>query len=305
MRKDHQGVLVPMTGFGINVVLSGPLLYMADPIRRRSSKSINFTLLAILCIAATFLASSTWIVALTGSYLFGIAYSLREGPAPFYYAAESMPLYIRDQGMSLVVSINWLFSCLLVVTLQKVFVALNLEKILQLLICLSIISWLMVYFLVPETQNLSLEQLDLVFGRHSPRQSAAEAIEKASYRVKIILARTPILRGFALQEKDLVRPGSLSTSSWPQQAASESGLEPLTNANDAPPVVVTARNGDTKQPNQISSDSERGGETLPDTIVGKIFGYARFCRRRLRDIPRPPLRDGWIRVEWTCVCYLT
>ena len=294
-----------MTGLGINVVLSGPLLYMADPIRRRSSKSITFTLPAVLCMAAIFLASSTWIVPLIGSYLFGIAYSLGEGPAPFYYAAESMPLYIRDQGMSLVVSINWLFSCLLVLTLPKVFVALGSEKILQLLICLCIESWLMVYFLVPETQHLSLEQLDFVFGRHSPRQSAAKVIEQTSYRVKIILARTPILRGFASLEKDLVRPGSLSTSRWPQQQSSESGLEALTNANDAPTVVVTARNSDAQEPNQTSNDSEKGVETFPATIVGKIFGYARYCRRRFRDISRPPIPQGWIRVEWTCVCYLT
>lgn len=35
---------------------------------------------------------------ITALYAFGVAYSPGEGPVPFVYAAESMPLYNRDIG---------------------------------------------------------------------------------------------------------------------------------------------------------------------------------------------------------------
>lgn len=38
--------------------------------------------------------------------LFSVAYSPGEGPVPFVYGSESMPLYCRDLGMSLVTAIN-------------------------------------------------------------------------------------------------------------------------------------------------------------------------------------------------------
>lgn len=39
--------------------------------------------------------------------LFSVAYSPGEGPVPFVYGSESLPLYCRDLGMSLVTAINW------------------------------------------------------------------------------------------------------------------------------------------------------------------------------------------------------
>lgn len=38
---------------------------------------------------------------LVGMYLFAVAYSPGEGPVPFVYSAESMPLYNRDLGESI------------------------------------------------------------------------------------------------------------------------------------------------------------------------------------------------------------
>jgi hypothetical protein len=43
---------------------------------------------------------------IVGIFLFSIAYCPGEGPVPFIYSAESMPLYNRDYGMGIVTAIN-------------------------------------------------------------------------------------------------------------------------------------------------------------------------------------------------------
>ncbi|KAI1361581.1 general substrate transporter [Xylaria arbuscula] len=51
-----------------------------------------------------------------GMYLFCFFYSIGEGPVPFVYAAESMPIYHRDYGMGVATFFNWIFNALLGVT---------------------------------------------------------------------------------------------------------------------------------------------------------------------------------------------
>ncbi|KAL8866823.1 MAG: hypothetical protein Q9174_006059, partial [Haloplaca sp. 1 TL-2023] len=43
-------------------------------------------------------------------YLFAAFYSPGEGPVPFTYSAEAFPLFHREVGMSLAVSINLFFA---------------------------------------------------------------------------------------------------------------------------------------------------------------------------------------------------
>ena len=70
-----------------------------------------------------------------GVDLFSIAYSIGEGPVPFVYSAESMPLYVREigqchihhlllraltaRGMSFVTAVNWFFNFLLAFTFPQ------------------------------------------------------------------------------------------------------------------------------------------------------------------------------------------
>ena len=51
-----------------------------------------------------------------GLYLFGIVYSLGDGPVPFTFSAEAYPLYIRPLGMSLATATTWFFNFVLSVT---------------------------------------------------------------------------------------------------------------------------------------------------------------------------------------------
>jgi MFS family permease len=125
-------ILLFSAGFGIiNFVFAIPAFYTIDTFGRRSLLLFTFPFLALfqLWIAIAFKYqhkpgsppstggwNNAWILGIAGMYLFGVAYSPGEGPVPFVYAAESMPLYIRDVGMGLVTSVNWLFNWLVAFT---------------------------------------------------------------------------------------------------------------------------------------------------------------------------------------------
>lgn len=95
-----------------------PAVWLIDSLGRRSLLLCTFPFMAIfqLFIAIAFAATGggngkvqsidnktntvqTTLV-LLGMYLFAVAYSPGEGPVPFVYSAESMPLYNRDIGKS-------------------------------------------------------------------------------------------------------------------------------------------------------------------------------------------------------------
>ena len=125
---DINLILLLSMGFGvINFVFALPAFYTIDTLGRRSLLLITFPFLALchLIIAvglARLDSTSQWKMAIGGMYLFAIFYSPGEGPVPFVYSAESMPLYIRDVGMGCVTSVNWFFNWLIAFTAPGFFV---------------------------------------------------------------------------------------------------------------------------------------------------------------------------------------
>lgn len=188
---SKSSILVYSMGFGIiNFVLALPAFYLIDVFGRRSLLLATFPFLGLsqLLTALAFIGThqsqdgpvtTHWRLAIAGMYLFGVFYSPGEGPVPFVYAAESMPLYIRDIGMGCVTSVNWFFDWLIAFTVPQFFAkfkpsgaflwyalwcfALWFLIFLQVtLITLKVPSNEYISF-VPETRMLSLEQLDVVF----------------------------------------------------------------------------------------------------------------------------------------------
>lgn len=108
-------------GFGIlNWVFALPAVWTIDTFGRRNLLLSTFPFMAIsmLLVGISFQLqgqsgnpseASTGQIAMlfVGMYMFSIFYSPGEGPVPFTYSAESMPLYNRDFGMGIVTSINW------------------------------------------------------------------------------------------------------------------------------------------------------------------------------------------------------
>lgn len=189
------GILVYSMGFGIiNFVLALPAFYLIDAFGRRSLLLVTFPLLGVsqLLTAFAFVGSRVpsqkfpdvtvtnhWQLAIVGMYLFGVFYSPGEGPVPFVYAAESMPLYIRDIGMGCVTSVNWFFDWLIAFTVPRFFEAFGPAGAFLWYALWCFALWFLIFLqvtlvtlrivfneylsFVPETRMLSLEQLDVVF----------------------------------------------------------------------------------------------------------------------------------------------
>ncbi|KAI9736268.1 MAG: hypothetical protein M1834_001154 [Cirrosporium novae-zelandiae] len=115
--------LVASMGFGIiNFLFALPAVWTIDSFGRRNLLLTTFPFMALfqalVAISFVFEKGSTTQTALllVGMYLFSVAYSPGEGPVPFVYSAESMPLYNRDLGMGLVTSVTWLFNFTLAIS---------------------------------------------------------------------------------------------------------------------------------------------------------------------------------------------
>lgn len=115
-------------------------------------------------------------------------YSPGEGPVPFTYSAEAFPLYIRDIGMSFATATTWgeLHTCirfqgenqahadhrthlltgfnfLLSLTWPPLERGFTTTGAFCWYAAWNLFGWVYCYFLLPETKNLTLEELDVVF----------------------------------------------------------------------------------------------------------------------------------------------
>merc|ERR1719318_1901690 len=87
------------------------------------------------------------------------AYSFSFGPITWVLLAELFPLNTKTQAMSLGQAVNWTVNVLVSVTFLDVVRIFTLPAVFSFYLLMSIISLFFIYFYVPETQNLSLEQI--------------------------------------------------------------------------------------------------------------------------------------------------
>lgn len=98
-----------------------------------------------------------------GIYMFCVVYSPGEGPVPFTYSAEAYPLYIRPMGMSLATATTWFFNFVLSVTWPSLLHAFKPQGAFAFYAGWNVIGFFAVLFMVPETKEKTLEELDSVF----------------------------------------------------------------------------------------------------------------------------------------------
>ncbi|PVI05411.1 hypothetical protein DM02DRAFT_725112 [Periconia macrospinosa] len=173
--KDHAGyqdrsALLISMGFGIiNFVFAIPAIWTIDTFGRRNLLLFTFPFMAVFQIVMVVAfklpnhSPAQPILVIIGMYLFGVAYSPGEGPVPFVYSAESMPLYNRDWGMGIVTSINWFWNWFIGITWPKFSTAFTVSGAFGWYAAWCVIGWFLILFFVPETKDLTLEQLDQVF----------------------------------------------------------------------------------------------------------------------------------------------
>lgn len=85
------------------------------------------------------------------------------GPGPWLLGAEIFPLRARAKGMSLSTGTNWLFNFIIAFITPPLFEVMN-AGYYFLLVGFCIISFMVVWFVYPETAHRTLEELGEVFG---------------------------------------------------------------------------------------------------------------------------------------------
>ncbi|KAL9002523.1 MAG: hypothetical protein Q9188_004546 [Gyalolechia gomerana] len=154
--------------------------------------------------------------------LFSVAYSPGEGPVPFLYSAESMPLYVRDVGMSMATALTWFFNFLLAVTFPRFQIAFGNTGAFGYYAAWCVVGWVLILLFVPETKDLTLEQLDARFSISS-KTHASFALKQCMF----------VIRHYILQRKHVKRP-----------------------VIELPPQEVVYGEGEADQPRKISFDKE-------------------------------------------------
>lgn len=95
-------------------------------------------------------------------YIFAAFYSPGEGPVPFTYSAEVFPLSHREVGMSWAVATNLFWASVLSITLPAMLARMGALGVFCFYAGLNMVAFVMIFFLMPETKQRTLEELDYV-----------------------------------------------------------------------------------------------------------------------------------------------
>ncbi|TFK17255.1 sugar transporter [Coprinopsis marcescibilis] len=168
-------------GFGlVNWVFAFPAVWTIDTFGRRNLLLFTFPNMAWTLLAAGFCfyipeghAARVPLIALF-VFIFAAFYSPGEGPVPFTYSAEVFPLTHREMGMSWAVATNFFWASVLSLTFPSMLTAFGPVGSFGFYAGLNVIALVMIFFLMPETKQRTLEELDYVFavpvGRHAKYQ---------------------------------------------------------------------------------------------------------------------------------------
>ncbi|KKK24991.1 hypothetical protein P175DRAFT_0526394 [Aspergillus ochraceoroseus IBT 24754] len=198
--SNQRTALTASLGWGlINWLFAIPAVYTIDTFGRRNLLLTTFPLMAL---SMFFTGFSFWIpddaqnnarlgCTALGTYLFGIFYSVGEGPVPFTYSAEAYPLYVRSYGMALATATTWLFNFVLAITWPSLRQAFKDQGAFSWYAAWCIVGWWLILMLMPETKGKTLEELDQVFSVPT-RFHAAYGLRQIPYVFKRYVLRWPV-----------------------------------------------------------------------------------------------------------------
>ncbi|KAI1499591.1 sugar transporter-domain-containing protein [Biscogniauxia marginata] len=172
-------------GFGlVNWLFAFPAFWTIDTFGRRSLLLFTFPQMMWTLLAAglcTLLPEGTMartaLIALF-VFLFAAFYSPGEGPVPFTYSAEVYPLSHREVGMGFAVATCLGWAAVLSITFPFILARLGTLGAFCLYAGFNGVAFVMIFFLVPETKQRTLEELDYVFAVPN-RKFAAYQVTKA------------------------------------------------------------------------------------------------------------------------------
>ncbi|KAJ6593680.1 putative transporter [Mycena capillaripes] len=162
--------LLASWGFGlVNFVFAFPAVWTIDTFGRRNLLLFTFPNMAwtLLTAGLCFLIpeSSGTRIPLIALFIFIFAafYSPGEGPVPFTYSAEVFPLTHREMGMSFAVATCLFFASVLGLTFPRILHSFTAVGAFGFYAGLNVVAFVMIFLLLPETKQRTLEELDHVF----------------------------------------------------------------------------------------------------------------------------------------------
>jgi len=183
--------LLATFGFGlVNFVFAFPAVWTIDTFGRRNLLLFTFpnmawTLLAAgLCFIIPSDNSARIPLVALFIFIFAAFYSPGEGPVPFTYSAEVFPLTHREMGMSWAVATCLFWAAVLSITWPRMSGAMGPEGAFGFYAGLNVVAFVMIFFLLPETKQRTLEELDYVFAVPTARHANYQLTEFLPYWIK-------------------------------------------------------------------------------------------------------------------------
>ncbi|GLB43015.1 putative major facilitator superfamily, sugar transporter (TC 2.A.1.1) family protein [Lyophyllum shimeji] len=183
--------LLASWGFGmVNWVFAFPAVWTIDTFGRRNLLLFTFPNMAWTLLAAGFCfyiptdnAARVPCIAFF-IFIFAAFYSPGEGPVPFTYSAEVFPLTHREMGMSWAVATNLFWASVLSLTFPRIQAAMGQTGSFGFYAGLNVAAFVMIFFLMPETKQRTLEELDYVFAVPTARHAGYQLNTFLPYWIK-------------------------------------------------------------------------------------------------------------------------
>ncbi|KAF5858509.1 hypothetical protein ETB97_004305 [Aspergillus alliaceus] len=188
--------LLASWGFGlVNFLFAFPAVFTIDTYGRRALLLFTFPQMAWTLLGAGFCfyipvgqVAHLACVALF-VFLFAAFYSVGEGPVPYAYSAEVFPLSHREVGMSFAVATCLFWAAVLSITFPRMLTVMTPTGAFAFYAGLNVTACIMIFFLVPETKQRTLEELDYVFAVPTRMHSSYQVRKVLPYWVKRYILR--------------------------------------------------------------------------------------------------------------------
>ncbi|KAI8193853.1 hypothetical protein KHU50_012227 [Colletotrichum sp. SAR 10_65] len=188
--SDKDCLLASM-GFGlIMFVFAFPAVYMMDTFGRRNLLLATFPSMAFCLLAAglSFLLN-------TGSsarvpliaffiYLFTAMYGPGIGPLPSIYFSEAFPLSHREIGSAFTICVNNAVGSALTLSFPELLHKIGPTGAFCFYAGLNVLAFFVIFFIIPETKQRTLEELDYIFGVPTRRHAAYQVRTWLPWMVK-------------------------------------------------------------------------------------------------------------------------
>ncbi|KAG6811257.1 hypothetical protein H0H92_008300 [Tricholoma furcatifolium] len=187
----NKQALLASWGFGmVNWIFAFPAVWTIDTFGRRNLLLFTFPNMAWTLLAAGFCffistdnSARIPLIALF-VFIFAAFYSPGEGPVPFTYSAEVFPLTHREMGMSWAVATNLFWASVLSLTFPRILAVFSAPGAFGFYAGLNVVAFVMIFFLMPETKQRTLEELDYVFAVPTSRHISYQAKTFLPYWIK-------------------------------------------------------------------------------------------------------------------------